>query len=126
MPPAQSAEAAEVAVRRDPLAARLDRERSQVGIGDEVSLRVDVRARSLEDPPVACPGRTGALFGGLFSARAKSNAPARGLGGSKTRGWMTTRTKPLSARSAIPYDSSDVTSASSQPRNREWSGASSR
>ena len=53
MPPAQTVEAAEVAVRGDPLAAGFDGERSEVGIRDEIALRAGVDAQSLEDLPVS-------------------------------------------------------------------------
>ena len=52
MPEAQAREAAVVAVRGDPLAAGLDRECGEVGIGDEVAAAAGLGAEAGEDLPV--------------------------------------------------------------------------
>ena len=56
MPPAQIREPGVVAVRRDELATRLDRERRQERIGYEVSARGHGTAKPREDLPVSRTG----------------------------------------------------------------------
>lgn len=57
MPDAQPAKAGVVAVRGDPLAARLDRERGQERVGHEISPGAALTAEPGEDLPVSRPGR---------------------------------------------------------------------
>ena len=52
MLPPQPIETGKVAVGRDPLASRLDRERGELGVRDEVALGTGVSAEPREDGPV--------------------------------------------------------------------------
>jgi len=52
MPPLQSAEAAEVAISRDPFTAVLDRHCSQKRVGDQISLCAGARAKPRENVPM--------------------------------------------------------------------------
>ena len=56
MPPAEAAEPAVIAIGRHPLAARLDRKRSEVGVGDQIALRTALATQALEDVPMPLPG----------------------------------------------------------------------
>lgn len=57
MPPAQAGEAGVVTVGRNPFAARLDRERGEVGVGHEVALCPYLTAKPRENGPVTRAGR---------------------------------------------------------------------
>jgi hypothetical protein len=56
MLPAEPWETSEVPIRRHQLAAALDRERAEVGVGDEVPSSVSRATQLLEQRPVALPG----------------------------------------------------------------------
>ena len=56
MAPAQSAEAAVIAVGRDPFAPRLDRQRGKVRVGHQVAAHAAVAAETLEDVPMPGAG----------------------------------------------------------------------
>jgi len=52
MTPAQALEATEIPIRRDPLAARLDREGREIGVRDEIPTRSRLAAEAAEDRPM--------------------------------------------------------------------------
>ena len=56
MSPAQAAKAAEVPVRRDPLASGFDRHCRKVRVRYEVPSRTDFQAQAAKQSPVACAG----------------------------------------------------------------------
>ena len=90
---------AEGAIRGDPVAPGFDGQRRQIGIRHEISLCTRSLTKSDENPPMQTrsPGATGTQFGAERIASTNSRARAKGLGGSKTRGWVTTRRNPLRA-----------------------------
>lgn len=62
------------------------------------------------------PGTIGTQFGLERIEETNSSANRVGVGSLKTRGWVTTRMKPLSTRSVIPNADSESSQASSQAR----------
>src|SRR4029453_932011 len=56
MAPSQAGEPAEVAIRGDPIASRLDRQRGEVGIRYQIAFDARGPAESREDVPVAAAG----------------------------------------------------------------------
>ena len=57
IPPAQTRKAAVVPVARHPLASRLDRQRGQIGVGNQVALDPGIPTQADENVPVPLSGR---------------------------------------------------------------------
>jgi len=95
MAPSEAWDAAEVTVGGDGLAARLDGERGDVGIWDEIPLHARRSTPPLEDRPVPVTGATRIAFGWARTACANSSANSSMSGGpeirKRTAGWAHVR-----------------------------------
>src|SRR5437762_2057591 len=108
MPPAEPRKPAVVSIGGDPLAARLDGQRGEKRVRDEVASSARPRTKIGEDLPMPL-GRGDRNRVGLFAQKiAKLDRTCQRRGRMEMRGWVTTRRNPPSTRSAhysIQYSS---------------------
>jgi hypothetical protein len=81
--PSQAGKAREVAVKGDPIATPLDRERREPGISDAWSSRIGFDAKPLEDPPMSFPRLDNLAMRQFQEVIAKSECLFQPTGGAK-------------------------------------------